>query len=190
MASSSSNAIEPYNPLMKSSSFRNNMGYWVPPTDLIPMPKSGGGTNRSCATLLNETLIRVSDYRRFTQIHHREEARPKSFTGPRCFPHPSVLASQISTEAWMSKFSKSVERSPNHSPEKMVCFINGMPLLVSRSELDMYELRASSSKGFTSVFNLARQMISLFSQSYHVVRSGYQLGRPRRARGITLQSYF
>ena len=175
MASSSSgkSASLPNNPLMKSSSLRNNLGYWVPPTDLIPMPKSGGGTNRSCATLLNETLVRVSDYRRFTQIHHREEARPKTFSGPRCFPHPSVLASQLSTEAWMSKFSKSVERSPNHSPEKMVCFINGMPLLVSRSELDMYELSASSLNGFTSVFNIARQRISLFSQSYHVVRSGY-----------------
>jgi len=141
--SGSSNDVPPKYLQSKSSSYANNLGYHVPPTDLIPMPKSGGGTRKNNAYLLNETLQRVSNYRDFTQTHRREEPRPKSFTAPRHFPHPSVLASPLSTEAWMQKFSKGVERSPNHAPEKMVGFVDGMPILVSRSRLDMYELRAS-----------------------------------------------
>ena len=127
----------------KSSTFANNVGYHVPHTDLIPMPKSNSDSLKNNARLLNETLVRVNNYRHFTQTDHREAARPKSATFMRRFPHPSVLASPLSTAAWMQKYSKGVERSPNHAPEKMVGFVNGMPILVSRSRFDMYELRAS-----------------------------------------------
>jgi len=141
--SSSSNDVPPKYVQAKTSSYQNNLGYHVPRTDLIPMPKTCGLSNKNNAFLLNQTLNRVTNYRHFTQTAHREEPRPKSFAAPRHFPHPSVLASPLSTEAWMQKISKGVERSPNHAPEKMVGFVDGMPILVSRSRLDMYELRAS-----------------------------------------------
>ena len=126
----------------KASTFANNLGYHVPHTQLIPIPKSNMDTLKNNARLLNETLVRVNNYRHFTQSDHREAARPKSAHFIRHFPHPSVLASPLSTAAWMQKYSKGVERSPNHAPEKMVGFVNGMPLLVSRSRFDMYEVRA------------------------------------------------
>ena len=86
--SGSSNDVPPQYVQAKSSSYANNLGYHVPPTDLIPMPKSGGGTRKNNAYLLNETLQRVTNYRHFTQTDHREEARPKSFTAPKALPAP------------------------------------------------------------------------------------------------------
>ena len=128
----------------KSHALTYNFGPVVGLYDAIPMPKSSGASRRSSVALLNETLQRVNNDRAFTQHHIREESRPKYFPTSGHFPHPSVLASPYTTDAWMSKFSKSVERSPNHSPERCVCYVGGMPLLAPQSESTMYELRASS----------------------------------------------
>ena len=52
-------------------------------------------------------------------------------------PHPSVLADEMSAKAWMQKFSKAQERNIAHVPEQALCFVDGMPLLVSFQDSHM-----------------------------------------------------
>ena len=79
---------------------------------------------------MNHTNLRVHSYRSFADADLRQEDRPM-VASYLYLPHPSVLASPQSNIAWMTKFPKPTQQSPNRSLEKMIVFVNGMPVLVT-----------------------------------------------------------
>ena len=101
----------------------------------IPGPKSSvcGREGR----ILRNTSERVGKFRYATTMEFRADCFRGKFSGLEYLPHPYVLAEESTAKAWMEKFSKSTERNIAHAPEQALCFVEGLPLLVSFQDSHM-----------------------------------------------------
>ena len=101
----------------------------------IPMPKPAGGSRDG--RILRQTAEKVEHMRQVTTPQFRENCFRGKASSICYLPHPIVLAEEMSAKAWMQKFSKAHERNIAHVPEQALCFVDGMPLLVSFQDSHM-----------------------------------------------------
>ena len=119
----------------KSKALIWNIGLPHAPRWHIPMPKPAGGSRDG--RILRQTSEKVEHMRQVTTPEFRENCFRGKASGISYLPHPLVLAEEMSAKAWMQKFSKAHERNIAHVPEQALCFVDGMPLLVSFQDSHM-----------------------------------------------------
>ena len=135
MASSSSSShqhgttVPPNTSLPKAESlFQHTAGLYVPPRYPVPFPKND--TGHDSTRLLRETKDVIDGARVCTTKAFRKDMEQENHTAIPMLPHPSIIADDISAQAWMHKFSKVQERSLPHALESCITFVEGMPICV------------------------------------------------------------
>ena len=132
MASSSSHqdgTSVPPSSLPKSHAlFVHTSGIPVSPEFVVPFPKTYEG--HDSVRLLRETQEVISGARLCTTKTFREDVAHSKANAIPLLPHPSIIADEISAQAWMHKFSKDQERNLPHALESCVTFVEGMPICV------------------------------------------------------------